>query len=266
MAKREPTMAEIRAIAVISANEDTVVVGGMAVAILAEYFCLAASEPCMTKDADFLGGRVAIEESEEMLAGYRTRKYLATMDDSASPNAGKLAVDIGDQVEPVEIDFLFRIDGLSTDEIEQKAVTIDIDGKALKVMHPVLLLESKINNLALYPGKRNDAGVNQARLAVSIVRAYMERFPRKESQQRPLLQIIERIARFAARDPACFANKVFAVDALAAIPDGVVVSAEFRETRWPQLAAVVATKRSKFDRLFERMATTMDPKKTRFRV
>lgn len=259
-------MGEIRKIAVISANEDTVIVGGMAVAILAEYFSLAASQPCMTKDADFLGGRSAIEEAEEMLVGYQTRKYLATMDDSASPNSGKLAVDIGDQVEPVELDFLFRIDGLSTDEIEQKAVTIDLDGKAVKVMHPVLLLENKINNLALYPGKRNDAGVNQARLAVSIVHAYMERFPRKESQQRPLLQIIERIARFAGREPACFANKVFKVDALMAIPVDVVVSAEFRESRWPQIIESVAAKRSKFDRLFERMARTSDPTKARFRV
>ena len=47
-------MGEIRKIAVISANEDTVIVGGMAVAILAEYFSLAASQPCMTKDADFV--------------------------------------------------------------------------------------------------------------------------------------------------------------------------------------------------------------------
>ena len=264
--KREPTMEEIRKIVLLCANENTVIVGGMAVSLLAEIYGVSTDVPCMTTDGDLLGGQMAIEESEKQLAGYALRKYLATLDEQATPNSGKLAVDIDGEVDPVELDFLFRIDGLSTDEIEQKAARIEVDGKSVRVMHPVLLLENKLNNLALYPTKRNDAGVNQARLAIAIAQSYLKRLVDAGGDQRQVLQVIERIARFAQREASCYVYKAFGLDALDAVPDPESISLQFAGKRWPQIRKVVAEHREKFDRLWERMARVSDPKTKRFRI
>jgi hypothetical protein len=64
-AKRNPTMQELRKIALLCASEDTVTIGGMAVSILAEVYEVDTGEPCMTLDPDFFGDRLAIELSEK---------------------------------------------------------------------------------------------------------------------------------------------------------------------------------------------------------
>ena len=261
-------MEEIRKIVVASADRETVVVGGMAVSILSKVFGVSNIEPCMTTDADFFGDRLAIEQSQQQLSdsGFVSRKYLATLDDEASPNSGRLAVDIAPDTQPVGIDFLFRIDGLATDDIGQKAMLVEVDGQQLKVLHPILLLENKINNLAQYPKKRNEAGVNQARLAIAIARKYLEGFAKSEDAQRPMLQAIERVARLATREASCFAFRGYGLDALNAIPHEIVIAQEFAEKRWPQIMDLVAQRRAKFDELWSRMQIRSDPKKARFRI
>ena len=260
-------MEELRKIVVLSASDDTVIVGGMAVSILAEVYAVYGDAPCITTDADFLGGHLAIEESERQLAGYALRKYLATLDDQATPNSGKLAVNIGPNVAPVEIDFLLRIDGLSTDEIEEKAVRVEIDHKLVRVMHPVLLLENKLNNLALYPAKRDEAGINQARLAIAIARAYVLRLVQEADTVRSGLVAIERIVRYAQREASCYVHKAFGLEVLAAIPAAdAALPRSFAVKRWPQVLELVTERRAKFDRLWQRTAPASDLKSKRFRV
>lgn len=270
--KRDPTMGEVAAIALRSAGEDSVLVGGMAVSLLAGYFGVKSEQPVFTRDADFVGGLFAIEQAEENLRGLPLRRYLATMDEAvATPNFGKIAVDLASDAAPVEIDFLPRLDGLSIDEIEQKAMTIEVDGKTLRVIHPLLALENKIINLALYPATRDEAGVGQARLMVRVVRKYLagelagndELAGNEDHWQQ--LPAIERIGRFAMREPACFAHQAFAIDVLAAVPKGIAVEA-FQSTRWPQIRKLVAYRRRRFAAAWERSAKQSDPMKSGYRA
>lgn len=205
MKKREPTLSEIANIAKLSANEETVLVGGMAVSVLAAYSLTPSDIPLCTKEADFVGGLFAIEQAEINLRQYKVRKYLASLDEAtATPDFGMLAVDIASDIEAVKIDFPYRIDGMSTDEIEQKAITVELGGKLVRVIHPILSLENKINNLALYPAKRNASGIGQTEVMVRIVTTYLDSILDLDDP-RPTLQAVERIARFAARESACFA-------------------------------------------------------------
>ena len=151
---REPSIQELRHIVRLASNENTILVGGMSISILAEHFGLKGEEPIYTKDADFVGNLYSMQCAEDNLSGFSVRSYLSDFDDAIStPNSGKLAVDISPDVEPVEIDFLSRLDGLSNDEIEQKSFDVVLEGKSIRVLHPILAMESKIGNLALYPSK-----------------------------------------------------------------------------------------------------------------
>jgi hypothetical protein len=43
----------------------------------------------------------------------------------------------------------------------------------LRVIHPMDVLDSRIQNLHVLPEKRTDAGIAQARLAVNVARAFI---------------------------------------------------------------------------------------------
>ena len=120
------------------------------------------------------------------------------------------------------------------------SVTIEIDRQRLRVLHPLQLLQSKIWNLYALEAKRTAEGLEQARLTIAIVAAYV-----KEAleTQRALLSAIETIARFAATDPARFAREKFGLECMHAVPAYVfeegVLPAEFHNKRWPQLLKAV---------------------------
>lgn len=259
MVKRPPTIEEITAVVEASATDDAVLVGGMAVSMLARIYDQTSDEPIYTRDGDFFGDRLAMGKAKEGLP-WQTREYVASMDD-ATPNSGKLAVDVAADAEPVEIDFLYRIDGLSSDEIEQKAVALKMaNGKILRVLHPLLAMENKVNNLAMYPAKRTAGGIGQARMVIRIAQTYLSRI----ADEREQLNAMERVGRFAGREGACFAYKAFGVDVLAAIPDSPQ-SETFRTLRLPQLQGHIAERRQAFEKVWDRIAETRDPVKQRFR-
>ena len=262
--KREPTMEEIRRAVLVGAGEGTVLIGGMAVSFMAASYGADSGVPCITRDADFFGDALAVEDAAFRLerSGYKAEVFMATMDDANTPNPGKIVVEISPDAHPVEIDFLARIDGLSSDEIERTAASILVDGASLRVEHPILLLENKINNLALYPAKRNEAGVNQARLSIIIARKLLER----SRSQRDLLRAVERIWRLSMREGACFVFSAFGLDVLNAVPTESVTSPEFSDKRWPQITALTQERRTKFESLRKRAKTGSSFMKRRFGI
>lgn len=269
MKKKPPSQDYLDHLVIQASVEDSVLVGGMAVNLWAKAYGIESRISHLTGDIDFFGDHLAIEESAEKLraAGENVTEYLATLDD-ATPNSGRLTVAAKAQdVEPAGIDFMARIDGLSTDDIVAKAVPLQLGDATVFVMHPILLLENKISNLALYPNKRNAAGVEQARLAIEIARHFLENHARNEERRATLL-LVERIARAAGREAACFAAKAFQLVMLDALPDEATlrkVDAALVDLRLPQLRAHVTERQARFDQLWDRMEAISDPRRQRFR-
>lgn len=254
-----------------AANEDAVLIGGMAVDFWCARYDIAPSEPFLTDDVDFFGGRRAVKRAAQQLAARRrrVRSYYATLDD-ATPNAGKLAVGSPSGERAIEIDFLFRVEGLSADDVETRSVAVEIDGVPVRVLHPVLCLESKVNNLAAFVNKRNRYGVEQARLSIAVLRSYLEEaLGQRPLRLRPIYEMLERIGRFAGRDPACLAHHAWRLDVLDAIPAAALPmqAKEFRNRRLPQIRRQVAGRRRSFANLVARMrAAKRDPLRERFRT
>ncbi len=263
--RRDPTMDELRQVTVAGASDEAVVVGGMAVSILANAYGLESEEPCLTVDGDFFGDRLALERAAEQIrsAGMQVRMFVSTLDDQNTPNSGKLAIDVAPDAKPVEVDFLFRLDGLSADDIEDRAVQVTFSGRSIKVIHPLLLLENKINNLALYPPKRGPAGVNQARISIEIAKAHLNQLAGISDSRRALLRSVERIGRFARREAACFALRAFGLDVLACVPFARVPEPEFTQRRWPQIIEEARKRRMRFNEMWDRIP---DPTASRFKV
>jgi hypothetical protein len=260
MKKRDPTVDEITEVVKACAHDDVVLIGGIAVSLLASVYKVQTIEPIYTSDGDFFGDHLALTKSKAALP-WNSREYVATMDES-TPNVGKLAVDVAEDAKPVEVDFLSSVNNLSSDEIEQRAIKLQIGDKIVRVLHPILVLESKIGNLALYPNKRNQGGVGQAKAAVAIAKAYLSGI--QTEREREQLNGMERVGRFAAREGACYVHKIFGVDALGALPDQPI-SRAFIDRRLPQIREQVTGRRQAFDSLWDRTAQFRDPKKERYR-
>jgi hypothetical protein len=126
-------------------------------------------------------------------------------------------------------------------------------------------MEIKVVNLALFPNKRNKSGIGQAELIVRVVNKYLDKCFMPDDP-RSALQAAERIVRFAARDPACFAWRAFGIDVLNSIPESFESIPGFGDQRLPQIRGQIAARREKFSDLWVRMSKRGDPMKHRFRV
>ncbi|MEX2241192.1 MAG: hypothetical protein WD775_10935 [Burkholderiales bacterium] len=220
-----------------TSSENTVLIGGQAIALWCKQYEIEPRLPVLTEDVDYLGTKAEARRISARLKIPHTLK-IATFDD-ATPNSALLRVELEGRPEPVLIDYLAGIVGVNSKDLERSAVVVEYEGESLRVIHPVLLLKSKISNLYLLENKRTREGLEQARLAIQVVAAYIEH---SGMNQRDLLDVVEVLGKFAATTPARFAAKEFGLRCLDAIPKSAfkegVLPREFHSKRWPQLRAM----------------------------
>lgn len=214
---------------------NTVLIGGQAIAFWIDYFRIRARLPALTVDIDYLGTRREAQLADARLR-YPHKLKLAAPEDL--PSTAMLSVTMEGYKDPILIDYLAGIIGVDSRDIVRSAVTVEVEGEPLKVIHPIHLLQSKIWNLYRLAGKRNAQGIEQGRLAIEIVAAFLRTTALSQREQ---LKAIEKIGRIAATDPARDARERYGLDCLKAIPDEVfkkgVLPPAFREKRWPQIVA-----------------------------
>ncbi|MBI3370922.1 MAG: hypothetical protein HY017_04065 [Betaproteobacteria bacterium] len=217
-------------------SENTVLIGGQAVAFWIRYFNIQAQLPALTDDIDYLGTRAEAKRVSARLKVSHTLK-IATIDDNA-PNSALLSVNLKGYPEPVLIDYLASIIGVESKAVQESAVVVEFQGEPLRVLHPLQLLQTKIWNLYRLDVKRTPEGIEQARLAIEVAAAFIER---ANMPQRYLLDAIEAVGRFAPTLPARFALEQYGLDCLKAVPASVlrngILPKDFRKKRWPQILA-----------------------------
>lgn len=217
-------------------SDKAVLVGGQAVAFWVKQFNLRPRLPALTVDIDFLATRA---EARRVAARLPVRHVLKTaaLDDN-TPNSAVLQVMLDGYPQPILVDFMAGIVGVDSRAVERSAVEVEFDGQALRIIHPLHLLQSKIANLYHLGAKRTEAGIEQARLAIEIAAAYLEqaRLGRRER-----LKAIESIGKYAATAPARYAAEAFGLDCLNAVPASLLrkgaLPEDFLKRRWPQILA-----------------------------
>src|SRR5260370_13251334 len=147
-------------------------VGGQALAFWADH--LQVERPVnlvsgVTADADVIGDSVLAKDLARRL-GWQI--WIPALDDS-TPQTGKVTHRTKSG-EVKQVDFLSGVVGLTTKDLARRAIEMEIpDIGHLRVIHPIDVLDSRIQNLHLLPEKRTDAGIAQARLAVDVAREFV---------------------------------------------------------------------------------------------
>lgn len=217
-------------------------VGGQALAFWADHLDVTRPAPLsdgVTADADFIGDSALAKLLGERL-GWRT--WTPTMDD-ATPQTGKVTKRLKDGTIK-QVDFLSGVIGLTTKDLARRALDVEVPGIGrLRVIHPVDVLDSRIQNLHLLAEKRTAAGIAQAKLAVDVARAFMRREIGTQGE-RVGLKLLERIVEIAGDIAAVRVYLLYGIDPLAAVPiEEFRTTSALHKTRWPQLVAEIRKKR-----------------------
>jgi hypothetical protein len=231
-------------------------VGGQALAFWGDY--LQVERPAtlvsrVTADADFIGDSVLAKDLGKRL-GWKT--WIPALDDF-TPQTGKVTLSTRDGVK--QVDFLSGVAGLNTKDLARRAVELEVPEIGhLRVIHPIDVLDSRIQNLHLLPQKRTEAGIAQARLAVDVARAFIRREIATHGE-RGALKLLERTAEIAGDIAAVRVFLLYGVDPLQAVPlDDFRTTSTLHKVRWPQIVAEVSGARESLKRLLSRTTRSRD--------
>ena len=149
-----------------------IIVGGQCANFWAGFYAdreprLSALRPFTSEDLDFLG---SAEDAKDSAKRAGKKVYLATMDDGGAI-AGYYNVVMNGHEH--RVDFLNFLVNLSEDEAITGSVDMDYQGKRLRLLTPLALLQSKIGSLASLP---QDARQDEKHLRISLLtsRFYFE--------------------------------------------------------------------------------------------
>lgn len=222
-------------------------VGGQSLATWAVYFDI---EPVgelsrfVTMDADFIGTREIARQLQRSL-GYPWKLRQGTLDDVGPQIAKVYATLPGIGIK--QVDFLSGIVGLDSEAIRGRASYLTgPDGVTIQLLHPIDVLESRLRNLHSLASKRNPVGVAQARLAVEVVRAFIDGQLDEAGDPRTVRQALKRIEKLALDTQLSKVAFTYEIDVLSAIPVERIGTSKFQEERWPRVLARLERERQKF--------------------
>ena len=223
-------------------------VGGQALAFWADHLQVERPENLVsgvTADADFIGDSVLAKDLAKRL-GWQI--WIPALDDS-TPQTGKVTHRTKSG-KVKQVDFLSGVVGLSTKDLARRAIELEMPVVGhLRVIHPIDVLDSRIQNLHLLPEKRTDAGVAQARLAVDVARAFI-RQEVATRDERAGLKLLERVADIASDIGAIRVFLLYGIDPLKGVPlEDFRTTSALHKVRWPQIVAEVGEKRESLRRL-----------------
>jgi hypothetical protein len=214
------------------------VVGGQALNFWADRYSsrvpeLRARAPFTSKDVDFFGTAADVRSIAKALGG---NARVAGFDDHA-PQIG--TVTFSDEQGIHTIDIMASLTGLDFDDVVESAVDVAYpvaNGKkiALRIMHPVLVLESRAHNVVASPKYRTTHGIGQLEASVYCAREYLREMI--ASKPHAVLEWNERLYQFRTKNRvAHYVSQHYGIDVFDSVVTGPELNPIFISKRYPQM-------------------------------
>jgi hypothetical protein len=217
-------------------NDRLILVGGQALIVWMLKYDIDAEpseSPQLTQDVDFVGLTVEARQLAKLLDNASV--MVPTMDDATpnsavvtwTPQAGAPAKDVrrDKKDEPkVErkllIDFLIGVLGVDDRDVRNLAVSVQAkDWPAIRVLHPINCLQSRLVNLHRLSNKRDSNGITQAKVAIDVVRCFIDEILASEGETMAG-RAVDKVLDIAALPEGLFALQEYGIDLMGAIPIG----------------------------------------------
>lgn len=228
-------------------SEDAVLIGGQALALWSQVYHVPPPTELssgISADMDFIGSVSAAKALGRALNKSGGNWKLHEVDSGGfTPQTAKLSLAVqGEGCK--EIDFLWAIVGVATDQVKDRAVGLTLPGisRGVKIIHPLDLLASRLHNLADIPGKRDVQGVAQGQLGISVARAFISQ-AHSALEERDVFPFVEEIRRIALNKKLGRVYYEYGFDVLSAVRVEMFKDENFLSKRWPQIQALVAEQR-----------------------
>lgn len=159
------------------AGTDMILVGGQALAFWAAYYHALAPTIAVTKDVDLLGTKADVERLArglDAMAVFPRKKEITML-------VGQVLKDLpgGNYV---NIDVMFRVYGdITTAAITSRAVLAENPAGRFRVMHPLDVLQGRLENVHGLPAKQDEHGLAQLRLAIDITQKFLSDIASQEA-------------------------------------------------------------------------------------
>jgi hypothetical protein len=228
------------------AGLEMILIGGQALAFWAAYYSVPAPPIAVTKDVDFLGTRADVERLArglEAKAMYRRRRDLTLL-------AGQVEKSLpgGDYI---NIDVLSRVYGnVSAASLAKRAPLAESPAGAFRVMHPLDVLQGRLENLYGLIEKQDEHGIAQLQLAVATVREFLKDTASQEAERQAAgertvsLRHVRRIESLALSDAGRKVAKRYHVHVADAIdPTPLLHVKSFGAKKLPQLLRLMSSER-----------------------
>jgi hypothetical protein len=161
------------------AGTEMILVGGQALAFWAAYYNVPASPLAVTRDVDFVGSRTDVER---LACGLDARATFRRQRD--------LTMLVG-QVEKelqgggyINIDVLFGVYGsLSTEDLTKRSLVAASPAGNFRIMHPLDLLQGRLENVCGLREKQDEHGIAQLHLAIAMAREFLRDITSQEADR-----------------------------------------------------------------------------------
>ena len=225
-----------------------ILVGGQSLTFWIDRFDITIppiETPYLTMDADVLATKHDAKIVADELHG--TLK-IATMDDN-TPNTAIVTYQTPDG-RNLFVDFMGSLIGLTNTEIRETAVELEHPKYGLiRILHPSLVLKSRIVNLHRLSSKRDTNGIEQARLAVLVAKAFFENYVESgfagKNPDRYLIDRVVWLGKLALSDAGMFVFTQWGIDVMGAAPIEIIANKKFHIEHWPRLDARIRSKRDR---------------------
>jgi hypothetical protein len=227
-----------------------ILVGGQSLTFWVDYFgipVLQTKTPYLTQDADVLAtkhdARIVAAELNGTLA-------IPTSMDDHTPNTA-IVTYLTPDGRRLFVDFMGTLIGLSNEEIRKTAVELEHEKYGLiRILHPSLVLKSRIINLHRLQSKRDTNGIEQARLAVLAAKAYFENYVSLgmagKNPDRYLIGRVQWLGDLALSDAGIFVFNQWGIEVMGASSTNLIMNQKFHSEHWPRLINRIRRKQDRY--------------------
>lgn len=152
--------------------------------------------------------------------------------------------------EHINIDVVFKVFGASADKVREAALDVEVEiansSIVFRVMHPMDVLKSRLDNLYGLHEKQNELGEQQLAVAIKVTKEFQRRIANEagtadgRSRTLPYVKFIERLAQSDTGTKVAQRHRVHIADAIA--PEWIG-DAAFRGKKLPQLLKLMSAPR-----------------------
>jgi len=231
-----------------AAGPNLILVGGQALAFWMSKYDVSAPEQFafVSRDMDFLARTAGDKQEVTRLAKILGGQAIIPHEKALTALVGQAVRSLDDE-QYINVDVVFKIYGANTELVRKAAVDVNDADLLFRVMHPMDVLKSRLDNL--YGLKEKQTALGQAQLEAAIrvaqrfQRSIADEYQPTASARSPVLRFakfIESLALSDAGRKVAERNRIFVADA---IEPAAVDDVGFREKKLPQLLNMMSQER-----------------------